>query len=65
MCAGETYNPNGKHASLVIYVRGNTQPGETHTSNGELMWLLHDGSRYASSCAETIIAVEFVADHEN
>ena len=30
MCAGETYNPNGRHASLVIYVRGNTQPGETH-----------------------------------
>ena len=30
MCAGETYNPNGKHASLVIYVRGKTQPGETY-----------------------------------
>ena len=25
----QTYNPNGKHASLVIYVRGNTIPGET------------------------------------
>ena len=30
MCVGETYNPNGKHASLVIYVRGNTIPEETH-----------------------------------
>ena len=32
MCtyARETYTPNGKHASLVIYVRGNTIPGETH-----------------------------------
>ena len=30
MCVGEAYSPNGKHAILVIYVRGNTQAGETH-----------------------------------
>ena len=26
----ETYITDGKHASLVIYVRGNTHPWETH-----------------------------------
>ena len=26
MCAEETYITDGKHASLVIYVRGNTHP---------------------------------------
>ena len=29
-CAGETCITDGKHASLVIYVRGNTHPWETH-----------------------------------
>ena len=30
-------------------------------SNGESMWLLRDGSRYA----ETIVAVKFEADRKN
>ena len=65
MCAGETYNPNGKNASLVIYVRGNTQPGETHitmtpVSRVSMLMASHGSDTLVSPALKTPLTVVMV-----